>query len=99
MCYREMEAYGIGTPVMMFDNGIQLRQPLVPNEHFISLGKKPENPYDAAAIILEKYHSVINDDDFLQYIRENAMEYFDNTWGLENRAKNLRDILRLDRLC
>ena len=75
-CHREFEGFGIGTPVLMpkYDNIYLVN--IIPDYHYILIEQQHGEMYSEA--IKRRYNEVINDEDFLYYIRRNAMDYYDS---------------------
>ena len=89
ICFRDVEMFGIGIPVIRPKLHIELADPLLPDVHYIACDVDLD-PYTLWAIdsqqaadnIYRKYKSVIDNDEFLQYISNNARE-----WYLRNVAE------------
>jgi len=91
-CHREFEAFAVGTPVIMprFDNLFYVN--IIPNFHYVSVDVEGR---DIAEAIKERYHEVINNTDFLAYIRQNAIEYYDNYIRLDKNVLWIKKLLEL----
>lgn len=100
-CYRDIECFGIGVPILRFEYLSQFYSPLIPNYHYISIPR----PHDMdlyrlgneshAKLLEQRYHEVINDNDFLNFISKNAKEYYDKNLTLESKIKKTFDLLNL----
>lgn len=86
LCYRDVECFSMGIPILRFEYLSKLKQPLIPNYHYISV----ERPNDFrswlnldrngnkehAEMLIERYNQVKNDLEFLNFISENAKKYY-----------------------
>lgn len=79
LCHREIEAFGMGTPVLMPRLHNRLHNELVPDEHYVSVDVDSLSapPEDVARAILERWREVKDDDAFLQAVARNAMKWYD----------------------
>jgi hypothetical protein len=84
-CYRDMEYLSIGVPYIRIEYKDAVYNGLLPNYHYISIPR--EYAYDAyrtdgnvgvANLIEEKYNQVIQEDDFLNFISKNQLEWYDS---------------------
>lgn len=75
-CHREFEAMGVGTPCIMPELTNSFHAPLVSDIHYIPVPPL-KNAAELAAAIKEKYLSVIEDDRYLEFVRQNAMRWYD----------------------
>jgi hypothetical protein len=82
LCFRDIEMYGLGIPTLRPKFAIETDDPLIPNEHYISVDCKFDNTYryteneTLAENIIKRYYEVINDGDYLKYIASNAREWY-----------------------
>lgn len=67
LCHREIEAFGVGMPVLMPRARFVLHNDLVSNYHYIAA--KPGQ-------LMQRYHEVVGDNDFLSYVARNALKWF-----------------------
>lgn len=79
LCHREIEAFGIGVPVLMPTHRNQTHEPLVPDVHYFGVDTDPERePADrVASLLAARYREVINDDDRLDTISQNARAWYE----------------------
>ncbi len=70
--HREFEAFAVGTPVIMEKFTNLFHVPLIPNHHYISVSPDERG---LAVCIRERLSQV--DDDLLEFVRQNAMDYYD----------------------
>lgn len=96
VCFRDIEMFGIGIPVIRPQLHVELADPLLPDIHYISCDVELDpytlwtnNSLHAAHIIYEKYKSVVDNEEFLQYISSNAREWYLRNIAEPNPAINL----------
>lgn len=88
MCYRDVEYMAMGVPFIRFEYTTEFQEPLIPNFHYVSV-ERPEDLKDwmnldrngtkeHAEMIMERYLQVKDDDDFLNFVSENARKYYEN---------------------
>lgn len=96
LCFRDIEMFGIGIPVIRPKLHVELADALIPDVHYISCDVELDpytlwvvNPYDATEKIYEKYQTVIDNSEFLDYISNNAREWYLRNVAEPYPAKNL----------
>jgi hypothetical protein len=84
-CLRDIELYGLGIPTIRPKYAVQTEDPLIPDYHYVSIDcqfdetYRYKNPDILADRIIERYQEVINDQDYLEQISNNARKwYIDN---------------------
>jgi hypothetical protein len=96
LCHREIESFGIGTPVLMPRLLNRLHNDLVPDYHYISVdtGKRtdPENITEA---IERRYLEVVDDADLLGRISANAARWYDENAAYPNSLRLTARLLEL----
>lgn len=107
LCYRDIECFALGIPILRFEYQSSLFQPLIPNYHYISVDYDETIPYhndrrtdrlgnQSHAKKLEKrFMEVIKDKEFLNFVSNNARDYYLNNLVSPNRVKNTLQILGL----
>jgi hypothetical protein len=104
-CYRDIEYMAMGIPMIRFQYTNEMNPPLVPNFHYISVDPATEHTVEHkmteeyAKIIENRFFEIKDDVEFLQFISNNAREYYlnfihDNS-GIQNTLKilNIEDWL------
>lgn len=87
LCYRDIECFAIGVPIIRFEYLSSLMVPLIPNYHYISV-ERPEDlknwmimdrtsNLEHAELLIKRFNEVKNDESFLKYISENARNYYE----------------------
>lgn len=88
--HREFEAFAVGTPVIMEYNPNLFHVPLTPDHHYISVNVDERG---LAECIRDRLSQV--DKEFLGFIRQNAMEYYDANIKFENSVQWMLKLLEL----
>lgn len=100
-CYRDIEYMALGVPILRFEYESKFFDPLIPNFHYISIPRPVDMELyrdgneNHAKMLEEKYYSVVEDDDFLHYISENARNYYEKNCKIESIIANSFDMLGL----
>lgn len=102
---RDIELFGLGKAVMRLDFNLKFKDPLIPNYHYISLGKFDFFHYQTkvSADILKKnieecYEKNIKNETYLKYIGENARKWYLKNCTLQSAANLFFEVIELDRL-
>lgn len=101
-CFRDIEMFGLGIPLLRPEFHVKSYKPLVPNYHYISVKINDciderfriTNPTEVANRIIKKYDEVINDLTYLSNIADNARQWYVNTISYPNIVNNL--LVQLD---
>lgn len=101
-CYRDIECFGCGVPIIRYEYESVFNEPLIPNFHYISIPRPSDmklyrlGSKEHADKFMEKYFEVINNNELLNFISENARKYYENNLTLNNSIKRTYDILNLN---
>ena len=101
-CYRDVECFGVGIPILRFEYLSIFNQPLVPNYHYISIPRPSDmvlyrsGKQDHAELIKNRYFEVIEDVEFLNFISDNARKYYSENFELNSKLSNTFNILNLN---
>ncbi len=103
-CHRELEAFGIGVPVLMPILKNTFYNKLVPNVHYIAVdsstirenrirryNREEENKF--VEMVKDRYEEVANDDELLNGIAANAMEWFNDNIVFPSNIELMKQIL------
>jgi len=83
-CYRDIEYMALGIPMLRFEYVNEMNPNLIPNFHYISAGPPIENKQEHnateehAKIIEERFLQIKEDKEFLDFVSNNAREYYLN---------------------
>jgi len=78
-CHRDMEALGIQVPLLRPRMRNQMHDPLKEDYHYISVDADPErdSPTEMAKKVADRYHTVIEQPDFLDTVARNGAAWYD----------------------
>jgi len=100
-CFRDIEMYGLGIPTIRPRYAVESDDPLLPNVHYISVDCEFDSTFKyqtqdvLADKIIERYNEVIDNDEFLDYIRDNARSWYIRNASGPNITYKIIDILEL----
>lgn len=100
-CYRDIECFGCGVPVIRFEFKSIFNDPLIPNYHYISIPRPNDmvlyrqGTKEHADVFMEKYFEVIENVTLLEQISNNARNYYLKNLTYDNMLKNTFDLLEL----
>lgn len=88
LCYRDIENMAMGVPMLRFEYLSEMYEPLKPNFHYISV-ERPDNlkswlkldregEKEHADMLTKRFLEVKDDKEFLDYVSQNAKDYYDN---------------------
>lgn len=101
-CYRDIECFAIGVPILRFEYVSVMDDPLIPNYHYISIPRPDDmvlyrtGNENHVKLLTQRYHEVLNDKDFLKYIAENARKYYEKNCTMDSIITNTHRLLNLD---
>ena len=107
ICYRDIECMAVGVPIIKFEFVTTLNPGLIPNYHYISIPTQLDFPIhngvlkdrmgeEKHAKLLEKrFLEVINDENYLKFVSENARRYYDEYLSPKVRAEYTLKLLNL----
>jgi hypothetical protein len=102
-CYRDIENFGMGIPIIRFEYENKMSIPLIPNYHYISVERPEDLVYDRlgekvhAEMIEKRFLEVKEDYDFLNYISENAKKYYEDNLSPIKSIENTYYLLELNK--
>jgi hypothetical protein len=103
-CYRDIEYMSVGLPFIRIEYKDSVHDPLLPNHHYISIPR--EKAYVAyekngdegvADLYINKYLEVKDDQELLNFISKNQMEWFDKNVKSPNIEKLTFELLELNK--
>lgn len=101
LCYRDIEYMALGVPFIRFEYISELNPNLIPNFHYISINRPEDLLKDRlgnlehAKMIEERFLEVKDDIDFLNFISNNAREYYVNHLNRGNNVIHTLNLLEL----
>jgi hypothetical protein len=103
-CYRDIEYMSVGLPFIRIEYKDSVHDPLLPNHHYISIPR--EKAYVAyekngdegvADLYINKYLEVKDDQELLNFISKNQIEWFDRNIKSPNIEKLTFELLELNK--
>jgi len=105
ICFRDIEMFGIGVPLLRPKLRVEQHDPLIPDVHYVSVDIDLDpyylTPYSHEAVadaMLERHKEVVNDNAFLKSIADNAREWYIRNCSDPNIVHNLIRIADLENL-
>ena len=101
-CYRDIENFGMGIPIIRFEYKNELYNPLIPNYHYISIERPEDLPIDRegkehhAKMIEKRFLEVKDDKNFLDFISQNARKYYEDFLSKDGAINTTYKILGLN---
>lgn len=102
-CYRDIENFAMGIPIMRFEYLNKMSIPLIPNYHYISIERPKDLFYDRmgtkihAEMIETKFNEIKNDSEFLKFISNNSRKYYEDNLSPNNSISNTFYLLELNK--
>lgn len=101
-CYRDIECFAVGVPIIRFEYESVFYNDLIPNFHYIST-PRPHNmemyrtgTKEHGKMLEEKYNEVINNTEFLNFISNNARKYYEKNCMMNISISNTFNLLSLN---
>jgi hypothetical protein len=103
MCHRDIEYMAIGLPLMKFEYMTPLTPELIPNFHYISIPRIDNFPIrderiggqEYADAYVKRFLEVKDDQEFLDFISKNAMEYYDKYLHPNTRIPHILNLMEI----
>jgi len=101
ICFRDIEMFGLGIPLIRPKYITELSDPLIPNYHYISVDSEFDeifkylNHNELAKKTSERYLEVINNENYLNQISYNAREWYNNNISSNHITIKLINLLEL----
>jgi hypothetical protein len=101
LCFRDIEMFGLGIPLMRPKLIVENSEPLIPNFHYVAVDAEfdPEyryaNPEELSKRIANRYREVINDIEFLEFVKNNAKNWYENNISYPKITYNIIKLLNL----
>jgi len=95
LCFRDFEAFALKIPLLRPEYSVSLAQPLIPDFHYVRVNVRDPNQLEMLAQdIIRRYREVIADQSFLDFIANNAFEYYTNFGTYEKVAVKCFEFLQ-----
>jgi hypothetical protein len=101
-CYRDVENFGMGIPIIRFEYKNKMYNHLIPNFHYVSVNRPEDLYYDRlgnkehAEMIENRFREVKDDKEFLDYISRNARKYYEDYLSPKGSVEFTYKILDLE---
>ena len=102
-CYRDIEYMAMGVPYIRFEYNSEMAEPLVPDFHYVSVPRPPDAPNDRdlrpehAPLIEARFLEVRNDIDYLNFIANNALDYYNKHVKMVGCVNHTLKLLEIDK--
>lgn len=101
LCFRDIEMFGLGIPLMRPTLIVETSDPLIPDFHYIAVQAEFDAEYrysnteELAKRIATRYREVIKDKDLLQFVKNNAKNWYENNISYPKITYNILKLLNL----
>lgn len=101
LCFRDIEMFGIGIPLMRPTLMVETSDPLIPDFHYVAVDAAYDaeyryaNPDDLSKRIAARYHEVIGNKEFLEFVKNNAKNWYENNISYPKITYNILKLLNL----
>ena len=94
VCHRDIEGFASGRCIIRPKIENSFYNDLVPDYHYISVDFNVKTPFHEAVEKIEKrFKEVINDQDYLRSVAQNAIDWYDKNVSIANVYKFTADLL------
>ena len=100
-CYRDVENMGMGIPMIRFVYKNSMYPSLIPNYHYIAVNRPTDLDWDRmgneehAKMITNRFLEVKDDINFLEFISNNARNYYNDYLSTHNNVRHTIKLLDL----
>jgi hypothetical protein len=103
-CFRDIEMFGLGVPLIRPEYIVEAPEPLIPDFHYISVKAEFDSEYryahpeKLAQRIVDKYRELQNHPDkveYLDFIQQNAKKWYDQVVSYPNVTNNIIKAINL----
>ena len=99
VCNRDMEIMGLGNVLLRTKFVAQFHEPLIPDVHYVAVDFEDYRDYKTTADkLIAKYNEIKDNKDFLDYVGNNAREWYLRNGCVEGNANLLIKIVDFNRL-
>jgi len=101
LCFRDIEMFGLGIPLIRPKLIVENSEPLIADYHYISVDAEFDsefryaNPVELSRRIANRYRAVINDDEFLMFVKNNAKKWYEDNISYPKITYNIIKLLGL----
>ena len=101
LCFRDIEMFGIGIPLMRPTLIVETSDPLIPDFHYVAVDAEYDaeyryaNPDELSKRIAARYHEVIGNKELLEFVKNNAKNWYENNISYPKITYNILKLLNL----
>lgn len=101
LCFRDIEMFGLGVPLMRPKLVVENSEPLIPDFHYVAVDAEFDleyryaNPEELSKRIATRYREVIDDTEFLEFVKNNAKKWYENNISYPKITYNIIKLLGL----
>ena len=101
LCFRDIEMFGLGIPLLRPRLIVENFEPLLPDFHYIAVDAEFDaeyryaNPNILSQKIASRYREVIDDLEYLEFIKNNAKNWYENNMSYPKITYNIIKLLNL----
>lgn len=101
LCFRDIEMFGLGVPLMRPKLVVENSEPLIPDFHYVAVDAefdaeyRYDNPEELSRRIATRYREVIDDTEFLEFVKNNAKKWYENNISYPKITYNIIKLLGL----
>lgn len=101
LCFRDIEMFGLGIPLMRPKLVVENSEPLIPDFHYVAVDAEFDseyryaNPEELSQRIAKRYREVIDDTEFLEFVKNNAKKWYENNISYPKITYNIIKLLGL----
>ena len=101
LCFRDIEMFGLGVPLMRPKLVVENSEPLIPDFHYVAIDAefdaeyRYDNPEELSRRIATRYREVIDDTKFLEFVKNNAKKWYENNISYPKITYNIIKLLGL----
>jgi hypothetical protein len=101
LCFRDIEMFGLGIPLMRPNLIVENSEPLIPDFHYVAVPAEFDseyryaNPEELSKRIAIRYREVINDTEFLEFVKNNAKIWYENNVSYPKITYNIIKLLNI----
>ena len=101
LCFRDIEMFGLGIPLLRPKLIVENSEPLLPDFHYIAVDAELDaeyryaNPDILSQKIASRYREVIDDLEYLEFIKNNAKNWYENNISYPKITYNIIKLLNL----
>lgn len=97
ICNRDMEILACGSVLLRPKLDQVFHDPLLEDHHYLSV-EKVDDPKKQMDLLIEKYNSIKNDNDYLEKIAENGYNWFLKNGTIDSNVEILKNVVNIEKI-